>query len=430
MTKHPPNGSFTTSSMASDVKLFAVTRTAQANEDFSAEIADYLSACLELTSKAETIPPEVMLVADLASAELNAEARVSKAFIDTTRDVSHSAAQEQRAFQYEHGVARLAISANAPLASVKISAMTFIEGVIHSTFLYEAGFSAGVAPAVMSGFMLAGTTTLLSAGLGGGLFGRFWNYGLRAPLETPEMRKARRMGRIGALLTGTAIAGVLGISAIVRTTGEPENLQFSVEVLKDVFSSMPSVMLILTGTAFAILSWRTALSAFNDPYPGLTQASQATLKAAHDTEITTRQAHEALANIQDNAMADLADCADAVSDVRRDVDEAVETLNAEYHRLLGLIAEREAVIREEAASLLQAQTFIMQTASDFDVADISLEDLRARLTMPARPVFEDLHAFRKDHKIAVNDVAAAYISALDHLENVDPAASHSSSPIA
>lgn len=364
-----------------------------------------------------------MSLSDLACAELQAEANLQAATITALDTATEKADCDLRAFQYEHGITRAPVEADRTLAFALLLLFLFIEGAINTVFFYGAGFAPGIAPAAALGFSIAGVTTLLSAGLGGGFFGRFWNYGIHAPAETPDMRKARRFGRFGSLLTGTAIALVLSIAALVRTTGQPDTLQISPDVFAAALTNMHSIMLMLSGTAFAILSWRTALSAFEDPYPGFSRASAKSASAAADRKAASDTAFDTVKAIQIKAMDDLADCADPIADARREPDEDFEALSDEYHRLHGLIDQREAEIREQAASFLQAQHIIAKTTSEFSVEGIKLDDLRAKISPPVRPVFGDLGEFRSKYKPAVNALTVAYSAALARLDLAEPAPS-------
>ena len=420
MTDHPSRGNFHKAAMAGDVRLFVAERVHEAAEFFSQDIAAYQSDCAELAGRADHAIPDVGTISDLACAELKAEASVQAATIIEAEKAAESADQGLRIFQYQHGITRSPLAPDQLLSFSKIGAMTFMDGAINAAFFYGAGFVPGIAPAVAQGFTIAGVTSLLSAGLGGGFFGRYWNYGIHAPVETPDMRKARRFGRIGSLLTGTAIALVLGVAALIRSTGQPESLQISSEVLGAALSNMHSIMLMLSGTGFAILSWRTALSAFEDPYPGLSRASANSTHAKAAREATGGTALETLKEIHADAMDKLSACADAIADLRHDPEEDFKGLSDEYHHLNGLFDEREAVIRAEAAAFLQAQHDITKSSADFSPESISLDGLRRRIALPARPVFSDLEAFRAAHKAAVNALTTAYGDALHRLELHDP----------
>lgn len=427
MTKHPSGGDYHKAAMAGDVVLLVAERVHEVTVSFSQEIAEYQSDCAELTARADHSIPDVTSIGDLACAELMAEASVQAATIEAMDAATEKADHELRTFQYEHGMTRSPLAPDPLLSFSKIGAMTFIEGAINTVFFYSAGFAPGIAPAAAQGFTIAGATSLLSAGLGGGFFGRYWNYGIHAPTETLDMRKARRFGRMGSLLTGTAIAAVLGVAALVRTTGQPETLQISPDVLGAALSNMHSIMLMLSGTAFAILSWRTALSAFEDPYPGLSRASAKITHAAADREASSNAALGALKAIHTNAIDELAACADEIADARHEPDEDFKALSDEYHRLTGLIDEREGAIRAQAASFLQAQHVIAKSSSDYSSESISLDGLRNRIAPPVRPVFDDLGDFRAEYKAAVNALTAAYSHALHRLGLNDPEASEPSS---
>lgn len=422
MTKHPSNDDFHQAAMAGDVRLFVAGLVEEANEEFSEEIAVYQSDCSELTARTDHTAADVMSISDLACAELDAEARIQAASIVARSAAEDQAEQEQRAFQYEHGITRSHVFADRTLAVALLLMFLFVEGLVNTVFFYSAGFASGIAPAAALGFTIAGVTTILSAGLGGGFFGRFWNYGVHAPAQTAPMRSARLMGRLGSILTSSAIFAVLVVSAIVRTEGEPESFRLSFDVLTEVVTNFHSIMLMLSGTASAILSWRTALSAFSDPYPGFSEASASSATVNTDSQTASQHALDALSGIQIRAMDDLADCADEVAEARREPEADFGALSDEYHRLNGLIDQREAVIRQQAASFLQAQHIIAKATSDFSVDDIKLDDLRTRISAPERPVFDDLGEFRSDYKAAVNALTVAYSAALARLDLADPAA--------
>ena len=427
MTKHPSGDNFHKAAMAGDVKLFVSERIHEAAEALSQDIAAYQSDCSELAGRADHSIPDVTSISDLACAELEAEATIQAATISARDAAAEKADHELRAFQYEHGLTRSPAVRDRLLAVMLLVLFLFIEGAINTVFFYGAGFAPGIATAAALGFAIAGVTTLLSAGLGGGFFGRYWNYGLRAPFETPDMRKARRVGRFGSFLTGMAILLVLCVAALVRSSGQPESLSVSLDVLGAALSNMHSIMLMLSGTAFAILSWRTALSAFEDPYPGLSRASTTSTQAAADRKAASDTALDALKAIHADAMDQLTRAANAIADILHEPDEDFEGLSDDYHRLHGLIDEREAVIRTQAASFLQAKHVIAKSRSDFSPESISLDALRARIVLPVRPVFDDLSAFRVEHKAAVNALTASYTQALHRLGLHDQKASASAS---
>jgi hypothetical protein len=429
MTKHPSGDSFHKAAMAGDVKLFVSERIHEAVEALSQDIAAYQSDCSELAGRADHSIADAGSISDLACAELEAEATIQAATISAQNVAAEKTDSELRAFQYEHGITRAPIEADRTLAFMLLLLFLFIEGAINTVFFYGAGFAPGIAPAAALGFTIAGVTTLLSAGLGGGFFGRYWNYGVRAPSETPDMRKARRVGRFGSLLTGMALVLVLCVAALVRSTGQPESLSVSWDVLRAALSNMHSIMLMLSGTAFAILSWRTALSAFEDPYPSFSRASTASSQGAADRKAASDAALDALKAIHADAMDQLTQAANAVADIRHEPDKDFEALSDDYHRLHGLIDEREAVIRTQAAAFLQAQHVIAKSSSDLSPETISLDVLRSRIELPERPVFDDLGQFRTEHKAAVNALTASYTQALHRLGLHDqkPSTSASSS---
>ena len=138
------------------------------------------------------------------------------------------------------------------------------------------------------------------------------------------MIRKRWAGRAGSVLTALALAGLLIASGILRATGEPEHLGFTLENFGAAATNFHSLMLWALGLSFSILAWIKGLGAFSDPYPGYTEASKAVTTAEQRIHEAHQYGSGEIEDICDEALDELADMHDEVLGQR---EELAESLN-------------------------------------------------------------------------------------------------------
>lgn len=429
MSKEPPRDDFVDAVLGGHVGQTIAVQKQRAAADLGPAIRKYETDRAHLARSSLESSPDVANIASRAEAEFDRVTSVASADFEVGRAQVKKTSAEPRAFQVQHGLTRQPIQPDILLSLALLVSMGVVEAGVGTGFFYTSGYAPSIASSMAIAVPLAGVTSLLCV-LGGGFFGRYWNYGLDARFPDQTMRNKRRLGRVCSLLTGTAIASVIGLGALVRTTGEPQNLTFSLEVLSNAATDMYSIMLFLASTGFAVLAWRTALSAFDDPYPGYAQACGAVGKSQDSLNATIANAYHELDRALDVFQTQLSEKAADFDDANADAASAFEALCDGYQYLSGEIDRAETDIRGIAARFLQNRQLIHEDDAPDIALVVDLDFLRKRLIPPVRPEPADERAFAAAHKDAVNWVSEAYGRALKALSNAqsDVRAQPSSAP--
>ncbi len=287
---------------------------------------------------------------EFAETQMTAISDSAASRLSHTIDQAKSAQKSVIAFKLHHNITRPPIKTDAVTNTALLFTTTIFEGAANAVFFLSGGIVSGFAEALGYGASIAGVSTVLSALIGGNIFGKYWNVGKNTPREnTPSICTKRYVARICALATGVSIAALLGFTAIVRTTGDPGNLLLNADVLKAVFSDYQSYSLMAVGTAFAILNWRTGLGLTSDPIPGYSEASNAFEVAMGEIDDIRENALEDIDDIFQDASDELSDVLDDWADQKAEREEECEALRKDHHALLAAISNFEDALKAKIA---------------------------------------------------------------------------------
>lgn len=352
-------------------------------------------------------------VANTAVAAINVVADRAKAQIAATAEEIDASRKYLTMFEIEHNITWKAAKQNVLMSCLAFLAMAGVEGIMTAMFFLNGGYVSGVAEALALGLMISGVNIVLSGLLGGGFFGKFWNYGLNAREDSRAVRTKRLVGRICSVMVGVLVAFVILVTGIVRATGEPEQLAYSFESISTAASDFHSVLLWTLGLAFAILSWRKGLSAFSSSYPGLSEASKAVVDGEELVKILYDDALAEVDGLYDDAIQDLEDMAEDVAVERQELIDDLR--DAQRHREQVLVAISKA---ESDFSTFQAEQISIYAAlsEDSEVPVPMAFDAAAwRSKLP--PVVSDISAHSSGFSTAHNQ-------AREHISNARQAAIH------
>ena len=296
--------------------------------------------------------PQLMAVLEGAEARMQAAADNASARLPGAHDALKRAEMSLKVFQLEQQIARPPKRVDGMQNTSVLGFMVILEGITTSVFFLSGGFVSGIAEALGLGLSISGANILLSALVGGNCFGRYWNYGLGARGPVALRARAKRLfSRIGAVITAAAIAALLGASGIVRATGEPEHLEFTLEALSTAATDFHSLMLWMVGASFSVLAWRKGLSLFSDPVPGYGEVSKAVHDAQDDLETLRDDALSAIEDAFEDGRDEIEDLAADASDAREDQRDQYRAVLENHNTLSGAIdqfaAACEAKIAEE-----------------------------------------------------------------------------------
>lgn len=295
-------------------------------------------------------------VAETAANQIASEAEASTFHLAAAAKKERNARQEQNSLKLKHNIVRDPEETDSLTSCTVLGAMATIEGAVTGLFFLGGGFVPSVAEAMGLGFTISIVNIILSAGLGGFICGRYWNYGLKAREDDSTMKQARLAGRIGCVLVAAMISCLLLASGIVRATGETQGLSYSLESISLAASDFHSLMLWFIGISFSIISWRKGLSAFSDPYPGLTKASKLVKQAEENIELIYEDARFEIEEIYE----------DAVSEIEDIEDQFLENTEMEIEEVQEVCHLREEVLsdisqaKDEFAEFFEEQVDIHQ----------------------------------------------------------------------
>lgn len=330
-----------------------------------------------------------------------------------------AARQYQAAFLIRHNLDRLPRNVVPLNSALLLLLFAVVEGAATALFFLSGGFVAGAGEALALGLLISSVNVVVAGLLGGGVFGRYWNYGLNARENDPVLRTKRIAGRIGAVLTAIALGFLLLASGILRATGEAEALSFTFETIGQAATNFHSLMLWALGISFSILSWIKGLGAFSDPYPGFSEAST-TVSTAHD-EIHTafNEATEEIEDIYEEATTRIADLADDVADDRMAFREDLQDIR---HQREAILAELESAPDEFVAfreQQLATQRMLghgsSETASFAQELNEGFETLKAQVPEITDTLSAFANRFQHEREQALVSLANAKISAVSTL---------------
>jgi hypothetical protein len=383
-------------------------------------ITEYRNLLDDLDPQDSTPSAQPEAIADVAEAELGAAAEHAVSQIEMAAHHADHARRFQNAMMVRHNIDRPVHHPDTTQNSFYFGFLTVGEGLTTALFFLGGGFVAGIGEALGLGLTISGVNVLVAGLIGGGFFGRFWNYGINARHPDGMMRSKRLFGRLGSVMTALCLAGLLITSGIVRATGETEHLSFTLDTLGAAASDFHSLMLWAIGAAFMILAWRKGLSAFSDPYPGLSHASKAVALAEEANRKVCADAVKEIDQVHDNALEDIDALSNGVDQDREAWLEAVHDARHEREALLGEIATIEsgfAAFAAEEYALIQMVRSRSSTnpdpAESAATAQLDLSYLRELLPAVTvnKPAVPD--GFPEARVAALNRLSAAREAALE-----------------
>lgn len=374
-------------------------------------VAEYTNRITDIEVNAATTSHDPEPVADAAVAAVGVVSERAKAQMAAAAEETKAARKYQIMFEIEHNITWKAAKQVIWKSCLVFLAMAGVEGVMTAMFFLNGGYVSNLAEALALGLMISGVTVALSGLLGGGFFGKFWNYGLNAREDSQTIRTKRLSGRICSVIVGVVVAFVILVTGIVRATGEPEHLSYSLETISRAASDFHSILLWVLSATFAILSWRKGLSSFSSDYPGLSDASKAVIDGEHFVKFLHEDALAEVDGLDDGAIQDLEDMSEDVADERQALIEDLQ--DAQHHRERVLAAISKA---ENDFSTFQAEQISIYAALS--------EDAEPQVTMTF-----DAAAWRSKLPPVVSDISAhssgfsaAHNQAREHVSNARQAA--------
>ncbi|MEP1932163.1 MAG: hypothetical protein ABJO52_20905 [Nisaea sp.] len=369
-----------------------------AAEDLQAQIP-----AISLDSSAETVCAEIAGLAQSTCAELTALA-----------DQKLAAKRFQTAFQIKHNIDRQPIVPGPYDSLPMLIALITIEGVATSAFFFGGGFVSGIGEAMVTGLTISGVNVVLSAGLGGYVFGRYWNYGTKCREQDPKITIKRWAGRFGAVLTACGIATLLIASGIVRATGDTEQLSYTLESLSNAAANFNSLLLWGIGLSFSVLAWRKGLSAFSDPYPGLSEAASAVTKASVDAVSVRSDALEAVEDLHEDALAEAYDAAEEIEATKQDLIETLHDFRHERERVVSAIAQAASDYEAYKAEQINLHHMVSGTRpAGHNTPGIDTASLRAQIPSPSMDFTNFASGFPDANKRARELLATSRTSAVE-----------------
>jgi hypothetical protein len=323
-------------------------------EGLNEEIVALRSAAEDIQSLAGMSPVSLDGIAEPAAAEITGVAESASAELSLVAFEKQAAKRFQIAFQIKHNIDRQPIVPRLYDSLPMLTGLTLVEGVATSAFFFGGGFVSGIGEAAVLGLTISSVNVVLSAGLGGHVFGRYWNYGTECREQDLKIKIKRWAGRVGSVLTAGGIGSLLLASGIVRATGETEHLSFTFESLLEAASDFHSLMLWGIGLCFSILSWKKGLSAFSDPYPGLAEAAKAVSKASETAQGLREDAFGEIEDIHQDALDALSEIENEADERRQEFNDTLQDFRHDRERLVSAISQAETdfeAFRAEQVSL-------------------------------------------------------------------------------
>lgn len=289
------------------------------HQQLSENLADILCDIEKLKSDSEGNISSPQSITDRAEYTMSGSASSAVAQLESLAKQKQTANRYLAAFQLKHNIDRIPFTPKVFENIMILSVLSTFEGLATAAFFYGGGFVSSVSQALVLGLTISGVNVLLSAGLGGFVFGRFWSYGLKSRERDAIVNHKRWAARIGCIFTIGSIIALLLASGIVRATGDTENLSFSLENLAIAASDFHSLMLWGLGIGFSVLAWRKGLSAFTDVYPGFTEAAISVNRVSEQADKVLYDTLDNIDYIGDNAENILEDISNEVNDIKEDL---------------------------------------------------------------------------------------------------------------
>lgn len=376
-------------------------------------VAAFTNDIADIEANAATTSHAPEPVADAAAAAVSVVSEQANAQMATAAEETKAARKYQMMFEMEHNITWKTAKQSFLMSCLAFLAMAGVEGFMTAMFFLNGGHVSGVAEALVLGVMISGVNIVLSGLLGGGFFGKFWNYGLNAREDSRAMQTKRLAGRICSVMVCIVVAFIILVTGIVRATGEPEHLSYSFESISTAASDFHSILLWVLSATFAILSWRKGLSAFSSSYPGLSDASKAVIEGEGLVSFLHGDALAEVDGVYEDAIQDLEDMAEEVADERQALIDDLQ--DAQHHREDVLTAISKA---ESDFSTFQAEQISIYAAlSEEAETQVSVTFDAAAWRSKLPPVVSDISAHS-------SGFSAAHSQAREHLANARQAAIH------
>lgn len=342
----------------------------------SAEIVELRSTAEDIQIQANTSPVLPAGTAEAVGADINGIAQSASAELAAISDEKHAAKRFQIVFQIKHNLDRQPVVPEPYDSLPALATMAMVEGVATSAFFYGSGLTSGMGGAAALGLTISSVNVVLSAGLGGFVCGRYWNYGAKCRDPDTIITIKKWAGRTGAVLTAGAIGTLLVASGVVRATGDTEQLSYSFESLSTAASDFNSLMLWGIGASFSVLSWRKGLSAFSDSYPGFAEAAMAVVKASAKAERVRDDALDHIDDLHEDALADIDDIRADIDDQRQDLTDVLRDFQHDRERVISAITQANTDFEAYRAEQINLHHMITGSKPDgHDTPGIQTDEL-------------------------------------------------------
>ena len=369
MTKHFVSGNLARLLYGGGVSDILLRRAAEIQDGLRKNIVDYANALDDVKNPSHASSAEADALATNAASQMNAEAMRGAQNLAASCDELDNARKYLIAFVLKHGIDRKPEQPDALFSAVIFALLGVFEGMLTALFFLGGGFVAGFGEALGLGLSISGINVVVAGLIGGGFFGRFWNYGLHAPEPDVTMKRKRLAGRVGSVVTACLLLLLLLASGILRASGEPEHLGFTFETIGAAATNFHSLLLWALGLSFSILAWKKGLRAFSDPYPGFSEASKAITRSDEGMHDAYHEANDAIKDIADEAQDDLADLAEEAQDLRAELESGLKIVRRKREEVLSAIAgaptEFAAFCETQSATLR-----IVNPKNDLDLTGI------------------------------------------------------------
>ena len=334
--------------------------------------------------------PSPDIIADTAVSEITSLADMAEAELLATGEAKKAAMRFLTAFLLKFNIDRMPFVAKPSESLEFLAAMAVVEGIATALFFLGGGFTAGIGEALGLGLTISTVNVLLSACVGGFIFGRYWNYGVKCREPDAIIKTKRLAARVCAVLTVLAILTLLISSGIVRATGETDNISFTFTNLKTAASDFHSLMLWGIGLSFSIISWRKGLSAFSDPYPGLTEASRSVSHFEEEVKFLHERFLLEVEKSYDTANDEIADMADEIESTRTELVRDIQDVSNQRQQLLSAISQAETDFKAYRAEQISVHQMVTGELPDgHDMESFDGTGLRAEIP----PIEIDTSAF-------------------------------------
>lgn len=202
----------------------------------------------ELTAALDTIATD----AGLSLHELIAQIRLAN------DDLEH--------FRLRHGLSHQPEERSTLIGMLILALMIFIEGGINSFFFMSAHMVAGPFAALLTSVLISFANVFVSA-LAGFHFGRFKDYGARAPdHNVVEFVATRRKAHQGFLAYLLVMAGFHLTVGLIRSGEVLERVDHSLLAYWELLTTPEAIFLVMTGIGFSALAYHKGKH-LDEPYP-------------------------------------------------------------------------------------------------------------------------------------------------------------------